>query len=199
MASMLVLGDSHVRRLGHFMFNLPDQFRSRVHRGWADDVSVSLHGVGGRRVRDIVEFDLDLVRDLSPQVVILCVGGNDLCAPGACPLATASALHDAARACTDSLGVARVYVCTIPSRSSYPATLPPYPDRVRDCNHYLQEILSVEGRVCFWKLFGLYCEDPTVHAQDGVHFNARGNYKLYRAIRGAVLQGLAAVSAADTP
>ena len=65
-----------------------------------------------------------------------------------------------------------------------------FPDRVRDCNHYLQEILSVEGRVSFWKLFGLYCEDPTVHAQDGVHFNARGNYKLYRAIRGAVLQGL---------
>ena len=90
MVCMLVLGDSHVRRLGHFMFNLPDQFRSQVHR------------------------------ELSPQVVILCVGGNDLCAPGACPLATASALHDAARACTDRLGVARVYVLevVIPSYST---------------------------------------------------------------------------------
>ena len=83
MAAMLVLGDSHVRRLSHFMLNLPDEFLYRVYPAWADDVSVSLHGVGGRRVRDIIELDLDLVGDLSPQVVILCAGGNDLCAPGA--------------------------------------------------------------------------------------------------------------------
>ena len=94
MAAMLILGDSHIHRSSHFMLNLPDEFLSRVYPAWANDVSVSLHGVGGRQVRGIVELDLDLVGDLSPQVVILCAGGIELCAPGACPLATASALHE---------------------------------------------------------------------------------------------------------
>ena len=102
----------------------------------------------------------------------------------ALPLTLPRLPHDAACWCTDGLGVARVYVCTIPSRLHHPSVQPSYTDRVEACNHYLQETLSVEEKVFFWKLLGLYWRDSTVHTRDGVHFNDWGNYKLYRSVRG---------------
>ena len=74
--SVLVLGHSFIRRLRddlrlHFDSRADDTF------GLSDDAIVHLHGVGGLTVARL-RRDLGIVSSLSPQVVILELGANDL-------------------------------------------------------------------------------------------------------------------------
>ena len=74
--SVLVLGHSFIRRLRddlrlHFDSRADDTF------GLSDDAIVHLHGVGGLTVARL-RRDLGMVSSLSPQVVILELGTNDL-------------------------------------------------------------------------------------------------------------------------
>ena len=70
---VLVFGHSFVRRLhrdlttqfGVLNFNLPD-------------VSIKLHGIGGRTVDKLVKYDFGYVQKFQPNIVILEVGTNDL-------------------------------------------------------------------------------------------------------------------------
>ena len=74
--SVLVLGHSFIRRLRD---DLRSQFDSRADDtfGLSHDANVHLHGVGGLTVKRL-RSDLGIVSSLSPQVVILEIGTNDL-------------------------------------------------------------------------------------------------------------------------
>ena len=66
---------------------------------------VVFHCVRGRTTKKIGLYDLQIVDDLDPQVIILLVGGNDLCSPDTSPLWTASAIQDLA------VALAQIYRC----------------------------------------------------------------------------------------
>jgi len=74
---VLILGHSFVKHLNR---DLRASFDLRVSldfnfRGTA---SIVLHGVGGRTVDRLRNFDLQIVQELSPDIVLLEIGTNDL-------------------------------------------------------------------------------------------------------------------------
>ena len=77
--SVLLLRHSFIRRLrddlrSHFDSRADDTF------GLSDDAIVHLHGVGGLTVAKL-RRNLGIVSSLSPQVIILEIGTNDLASP----------------------------------------------------------------------------------------------------------------------
>lgn len=67
----LVLGHSFIRRLRDWM-----RVNGRVMRH--GNLDVHLHGVGGRTVPQVYHLDMQLVERISPDVILLQLGGNDI-------------------------------------------------------------------------------------------------------------------------
>ena len=97
---VLVVGDSHIRRLRDFVEAPPDEFQGFVQlsMGLVDSskLDLSFLGRGGRTVGTIKIEDMQEIERFAPHVVILMVGGNDLTSPTASPLGVASGIHDLA-------------------------------------------------------------------------------------------------------
>ena len=95
----LILGHSFVRRLRH---DLETSFDSRANISFnlLGTASVYMHGVGGRTVPNLRAFDLHEVKRLSPDIVILELGTNDLSYVG--PEVVGSAIDDLVRLLLDS-------------------------------------------------------------------------------------------------
>ena len=77
--TVLILGHSFVRRLSS---NLRSNFDDRAaeHFNLLGDAVIHLHGVGGRTVKKLRLADLGVVSALTPDVIILEIGTNDLVA-----------------------------------------------------------------------------------------------------------------------
>ena len=73
----LILGHSFVKRLKR---DLNSGFDRRAARDFRlhGTASVCLHGIGGRTVHSLRAYDLHVVKDLAPDVIILEIGTNDL-------------------------------------------------------------------------------------------------------------------------
>ena len=70
---------------------------------------VQMIGISGRTVPKALSLDLDVIRKLKPDIVILEFGTNDL---SSCrPETVGSNIEDLVRIFLDSLGVAVVEVC----------------------------------------------------------------------------------------
>ena len=76
---ILVIGDSHVARLSEFLLSTPRDYEELVSLDMGLGADIVFHGVGGRTTAKMGRCDLQSVRDLDPHVIILMVGGNDLC------------------------------------------------------------------------------------------------------------------------
>ena len=74
---VLILGHSFVRRLCHDLETGFDQ-REDVNFNLEGTATVFMHGVGGRTVPKLRKFDLHVVKRLSPDIIILEIGTNDL-------------------------------------------------------------------------------------------------------------------------
>ena len=76
-SKVLILGHSFVRRL---KCDLNNQFDNRVSLdcGLQGTATIYMHGIGGRTVSKLRRHDLNVVARLSPQIVILEIGTNDL-------------------------------------------------------------------------------------------------------------------------
>ena len=75
--TVLLFGHSFIRRLRD---DLQTQFDPRADEGFklSKDAIVHLHGVAGRTVRKLIQYDLGVFSSLSPHAVILEIGTNDL-------------------------------------------------------------------------------------------------------------------------
>ena len=191
---VLVVGDSHIRRLRDFEEAPPDEFQGFVQRsmGLVDSsrLDLSFLGRGGRTVSSIEIEDMQEIERFAPHVVILMVGGNDLTSPTASPLGVASGIHDLALSIAAVPSCVKVLVGAIPPRRSYPSTVPAYPGRVDRCNFILRNLLQVEESAAYFKIRGLIDPVRDLHIRDGIHFKPYGLYRLYRAVRGAVCSAL---------
>ena len=164
---VLVVGDSHIRRLRDFVEAPPDEFQGFVQlsMGLVDSskLDLSFLGRGGRTVGTIEIEDMQEIERFAPHVVILMVGGNDLTSPTASPLGVASGIHDLALSIAAVPSCVKVLVGAIPPRRSYPSTVPAYPGRVDRCNFILRNlcctvtIYSCIYPIVYYVFYGRHC------------------------------------------
>ena len=81
---VLILGHSFVRRFAAFIAQGMDK-RVKNNLDLSESAQIAFQGVGGRTVDKINVFDLQRVRKVQPDIVILEIGSNDLCPRDAKP------------------------------------------------------------------------------------------------------------------
>ena len=92
---VLILGHSFICRLRDFVVkNTPDY---HLNLNLADSVTVQWHGMGGRTIAKVRQFDLGEVIRFQWDIVFLQIGTNDLVQRGMSPLTVGSAMEDFVR------------------------------------------------------------------------------------------------------
>ena len=177
---VLILGHSFIRRLGEFVDHRSHLDRSFMLSGAA---IFRWQGKGGRTLATIQD-DLPVVKSFAPHIVILQLGTND---PSRLdPLLVGSAIEDLVRTLHDSYSVRLVCVCQTLYRDADSV----FNVRVRALTKYLKVFLEPLPYSFLWGHRGFWRSTQRFHARDGVHLNNRGQFKLYRSLRGAVLKSL---------
>ena len=74
---VLILGHSFIRRVHDFHCR---NFNAHIAKNLSldGDLLIRWHGTGGRTVSTTREYDLRVVEELAPNVVIMLLGSNDL-------------------------------------------------------------------------------------------------------------------------
>ena len=182
-ARVLILGHSFIRRLRDLI--------TRSHGFSAQlgiqspDFICKWHGVGGRTIAKVLQYDLGVVRDFGPDIIILQLGTNDLVDNS--PLTVGSALEHLVTLLHDAYKVDLICVCQTLLRSSSNVL---FNKNVGLLSKYLKTVLEPIPYAFFWSHRGFWRTKRPFLAGDGVHLNGRGQYKFYRSLRGAVLKCL---------
>ena len=182
--SILIMGHSFIRRLRDFIAKNPTDYYLNL--GLNDRVSVHWHGVGGRTVKKLTTFDLNIVRQVQPDIVFLQIGTNDLTVKGMTPLTVGSAIEDLVRLLHDSYGVQLVYVGQTIKRRP----IGDFNNKVHLLAQYLKTVLEPIPYAIYWSHRGFWRNASCYLSYDGVHLNGEGQHKFYRSIRGAVINSL---------
>ena len=129
--------------------------------GLSDDAIVHLHGVGGLTVARF-RRDLGIVSSLSPQVVILELGTNDLARLR--PEVAGSEIEELVRLLLDTFSVRVIGVCEVLARVGAPF----FNGAASILNQYLCGVLEPFPNVFCWRHRGF--DNPSVHPYlpDGV-------------------------------
>ena len=149
----LVLGVSEVRHLAECIEGalIPD-VKSNF---GLDQVEVRLHGICGRTVSQLDIFDLYMVDEFKPQVVVLCFSGNDLSnpKPSGSPEVVGYSIVQLAEHLQAQYDVQRVVVPALNPRY-FPFCGRDYSNdynqRVSICNRYLLHTLMDLGFATLW-------------------------------------------------
>jgi len=183
---VLLLGHSFIRRLSE---DLQSQFdeRANVNFKLSRDAIVHLHGVGGLTVRRLVRSKLGVVSSLSPHVVILEIGTNDLSTLA--PEVVGSEIEELVRLLLETYSIRAVGVCEVILRVRAPL----FNAAARTLNQYLNVVLDPIPNAFCWEHHG-FSEPSQNPYSDGVHVNSFGQYVLYRSYRGAILHALRMLS-----
>ena len=104
------------------------------------------------------------------------------------PLQVGSELEDFFRLLHDSYGVK--FVCVYPKLFVGALLLPLTKTR------YLQVVLEPIPYAIYWGHRGFWKARHDFFVANGVHLNSKGQYKLYRSFRGAVLKSMQLLSSA---
>ena len=117
---VLILGHSFVRRLCHDLKTGVDQ-RADLNANLKGTGVVLMHGMGSRTVPKLRMFDLHVVKQLSPDIIILEIRTSDLTHIG--PEVVGPEIDDFVRFLADNLAVHVVRICLVIPRVFYA----PYP------------------------------------------------------------------------
>jgi lysophospholipase L1-like esterase len=179
---VLVFGHSFVRRLHR---DLTTQFDMRAALNYnLPDVSIKLHGIGGRTVDKLVKYDFGYVQKFQPNIVILEVGTNDL--PLMKPETVGSKIDDLVHLLLGVTSIRVIGVCLVSDRASSPE----FNAKVRILNQYLTVIFNGMHNVFCWSHKGFTRSSISPFLPDGVHFTRRAQYRLYRSYRGAIVKAI---------
>lgn len=181
--TVLIIGHSFVRRLAS------DLDRDCIDRAVRSfdllGTAVHMHGVGGRTVRKLRNYDLNQVAKLKPEIVILEIGSNDL--NEIRPEIVGSEIEELVAKLHGQYGVKVIAVSASIHRQNQAAD---FNRRVDLLNQYLRVVLEPLEFAFFFRHRGLQNPSGVVLLNDGVHLNLKGQYLLYRSYRGAILQSL---------
>ena len=176
---VLILGHSFIHRLHTFLLR---NFNAQIAKTLSlpDDLLIRWHGIGGRTLLKTRNYDLHVVKEFAPNVVVLQLGTNDLATTSA--VETGSAIEDLCRLLHESYGVEVVCVC----QTLYRHNAVSFNKEVDLLTQYLKVVLEPLPYTFYWRHRGFWRCKSRFLARDGVHLNSRGNYKYFRSLRGAV-------------
>ena len=185
---VLILGHSFVRRLCHDLKTGFDQ-RADLNLNLQGTAVVFLHSVGGRTVPKLRIFDLHVVKQLSPDIIILEIGTNDLTRVS--PEVVGSEINDFVRFLVDNLTVRVVGVChVIPRVFSCAASQTSFLTSATALNQYTNAVLGDLPNVFCWVHTPFSSPGKDFYLNDGVHLNSVGQYQLYRSYQGTILRAI---------
>ena len=144
--SVLILGHSFVRRLRRDLENGFD-CRADASFNLQGRASVHLFGVGGRTVEKLLRHDLHVVSALTPDIVILEIGTNDLSSTR--PEVVGSAIEDLVRVLTSQFSVRVVGVCHVIPRGL--AQCSDFNEAASILNQYNDVVLQSFPKVFCWR------------------------------------------------
>ena len=178
---VLILGHSFIRRVHDFLCR---NFNARIAKNLSldGDLLIRWHGIGGRTVSKTREYDLGIVEEFAPNVVIMQLGTNDLTTISA--VETGSAIEDLCRLLYESYGVELICVC----QTLYRQDASSFNKQVDLLTKHLKVVLEPIPYVLYWRHRGFWRCKSRFLAQDGGHLNKLGRYKYFRSLRGTVLR-----------
>ncbi|OWF37189.1 hypothetical protein KP79_PYT21294 [Mizuhopecten yessoensis] len=169
----LVLGHSFTRRLAEWAEKEDAQASPRF--------NLHVFGVGGRRIRCTLTKDTDIIRRLTPDIVFLQIGSNDISRRRSAK-SVAEELNDMATYIR-MLGVQHVIVGSLfPRPRPRQMTQGEYHKKRRKINHILK-MTSNQGIFTFWN--HAFMKNKFI-SHDGVHLTIAGNKKFYFSIQTAI-------------
>ena len=184
-ARVLILGHSFIRRLRDHITSSQDGGYNAKFAILTPEFICKWHGVGGRTIAKVVKYDLGVVKDFGPDIIILQLGSNDLVDSSA--LTVGSHLEDLVVLLHDHYKVDLICVCQTLRRS--PSEVG-FNKNVSLLTKYLKTVLEPIPYAFFWSHRGFWNTKSQFLSRDGVHLNGKGQHKLYRSMRGAVLKCL---------
>ena len=184
-ARVLILGHSFIRRLHAFITRSHDNEYTTKLGISTPDFICKWHGVGGRTVAKVLKYDLSVVKEFGPDIIILQLGTNDLV--NSSPLTVGSSLKHLVTVLHDVYKVDLICVCQTLRRSSLEVL---FNKNAGLLTRYLKTVLEPIPFAFFWSHRGFWKTKSAFLSRDGVHLNGRGQHKFYRSLRGAVLRCL---------
>ena len=186
---VLVLGDSHVYWLERFVASAEVDFAPGSFRE-GRDCRIAFKGYRGGTVTTMEKnrgLDRLLEAEL-PAVVVLSVAGNAIDTAASMgtltTLEVGMQLYNFAQVLVQR-GVQQVVVCQVVRRKSWRhLTQDVATARVSEINEFLRAACDDE-HLSFWRHKGFWNSQKEIFRRDGVHFNARGNFKLWKSIQGS--------------
>ena len=190
--TVLLFGHSFIRRLWD---ELQTQFDPWMDEGFklSKDAIVHLHGVGGRTVRKLIQYDLSVFSSLSLHAVTFEIGTNDL--SDLRPDVVGSEFEELIWLLLDSYAVLVIGVYEVIPRVRAPI----FNDAALILNQYLRGVLDPIPNVFCWQHRAFSEPSRDLYLSDGVHVNSSGQYLLYCSYRGAILQALCILACPRAP
>ncbi|XP_033731755.1 uncharacterized protein LOC117321447 [Pecten maximus] len=183
------MGHSFVRRLSEFVSSRDAEWRNL--RLEESSIKVSFLGKGGGRVSDLFSDQFRrFVEAVTPDVVILQIGGNDADCPSAEPRRLTINIFSIAEWLL-GYGVKHVVIMQLLPRQLTRRVSPVvYNEFIKTVNQHIKRMASTRGDISYHKHKGLKGSPTNVFRRDGVHLNdAHGLPKYVRSVRGAVIVG----------
>ena len=140
--------------------------------------------MGARTIAKVSQFDLDEVIRFRPDIVFLQIRTNDLAQRGMSPLTVGSAIEDFVRLLRDEYGVHLICVGETIKRH----LAGNFNDHVQLLTQYLKTVLEPLPFAFDWTHRGFWRASSSYLSYNGVHLNREGLHKLFKSIRGAVMQ-----------
>ena len=193
---VVVIGHSFVRRLRDHLTSE----RGQGHNLGLDPnmVNVVMYAQGGMTADRLRQHHFQFIRNQLPDIVYIELGCNDLTDPSLSPAQIATDLHNLAHSILQ-LGVSQVVVGQTLWRedAGIPDDMPDYNMRVVHLNNHLQQQLRATPGSSFWHHRGMWRSSHPIISVDGAHLTRIGNHRLYRSIRGAIIQAVQRVHSAQ--
>ena len=181
--SVLIMGHSFVHRLAALV-----QKKRHLHSfvNLHTIADIHFHGGVGRTIKKFRKFDLKVVRQIAPKVIILELGSNDLV--NLSPQTVGSELENLVGELHEAYSVEFVMVGQVLRWCTRDAD--EYNCKVSKLHRYLKVVLEQLPFCYYWRHRGFWNSKRDLYFPDGVHLNSLGNYKFLCSIRGAVLRAI---------
>ena len=190
---IMVLGHSFVWRIAKFLAetSLPC-VSTNFHL--TTSPPVKFHGIGGRTVPKLRQFDLSAVADFGPTVIILDIGSNDLSNAITNVSDLAANIFQLVQLLHFTFSVHHIIVGQILPRKKSSRLSPPYNSRVFQLNCALSHLFKNVPFATFWFHNSIFRSLRSVFLSDGIHLNSLGNHLLYHSYQKALLRYFSSIA-----